>query len=102
MLLSVRGTTGLIIYMQAELPKSITIEATLKRAREENPDGTILVCGTAAMISRGISIVTTVDNVTHPPTLVIMATPLGRSLEEFYQALNRGTGDFLHAVRQVT
>lgn len=30
-----------------------------------------------------------------PPSLVIMATPLGRSLEEYYQGLNRGTGDFL-------
>ncbi len=77
----------------------MTVEEALREARQLIGDGTIFICGTPAMISRGISMVSelTCSGGTFlcPPSLVIMATPLGRSLEEYYQGLNRGTGDFL-------
>ena len=92
---------------QVELSKKVSVAEALNYVRQELAnDGTIFVCGTSPMISRGISMVSKNLEQTflYPPTLVIMATPLGRSLEEYYQGLNRGTGDFLNsieALRQV-
>ena len=62
------------------------------------------------MISRGISIVSELKQVLDdgrkmvflcPPSLVIMATPLGRSLEEYYQGISRGTGDHLQSLKTI-
>lgn len=82
-----------------EYPKKTTVDEALKLTRDLIKDGTIFICGTAAMISRGISMVSELEEFLCPPSLVIMATPLGRSLEEYYQGLNRGTGDFLGSLQ---
>ena len=58
------------------------------------------------MISRGISMVSELKQIINgresvflcPPSLVVMATPLGRSLEEYYQGISRGTGDHLQSL----
>ena len=83
--------------------KEMTVEQALQMARDIIGDGTVFVCGTAAVISRGISMVTEINADGNPflcpPTALIVVPPVGHSIEECYQAVSRCTGNFLESVK---
>ena len=82
----------------------MTVEKALQTGRDIIEDGTVFVCGTAAVVSRGISMVTDWydregDPFLCPPTALIVVPPVGHSIEECYQAVSRCTGNFLESVK---
>ncbi len=82
-------------------------DEALQMARDAAGTTTIFVCGTAEMTSRSLSVVTELHNSNSevaflcPPTLVTNVSPIGRSCEEFFQGLSRGTGDFKSSLAEL-
>ncbi|KAK9809489.1 hypothetical protein WJX73_003858 [Symbiochloris irregularis] len=79
----------------------VPFRQAMQEARKLAGARTVIVAGTADSLSRSLSVVSQLGDFVCPPTMVMAVHPVGRSIEQFFQAASRSTGDLkgsLHAL----